>query len=34
VTRPNVMRSPEDRIVAGESVFLAWHPSSPVVLTQ
>jgi len=34
VTRPNVIRSPEDRIAGGEAVFLSWHPSSPIVLTQ
>ncbi|HEY4211043.1 MAG TPA: ABC transporter ATP-binding protein [Steroidobacteraceae bacterium] len=34
VTRPNVIRHADDRITAGESVFLSWHASSPVVLTQ
>ncbi len=34
VTRPNVVRHIEDRIAAGEAVFLSWHASSPVVLTQ
>ncbi len=34
VTRPNVIRNLEDRILADEIVYLSWHPSSPVVLTQ
>ena len=34
VTRPNVIRNLEDRIGPGELVFLSWHASSPVVLTQ
>jgi len=34
VTRPNVIRSLEDRIGADEIVYLSWHASSPVVLTQ
>ncbi len=34
VTRPNVMREPEDRIAGNETVFLSWHSSSPIVLTQ
>ena len=34
VTRPNVIRSPEDRIATGEEVYLSWHASSPLLLTQ
>jgi putrescine transport system ATP-binding protein len=34
VTAPNVERHAEDRIVWDERVHLAWHPSSPVVLTN
>ena len=34
VTRPNVVRTPEDRIAGGEEVYLSWHASSPLVLTQ
>ena len=34
VTRPNVIRSPEDRVAAGDPVYLSWHDSSPLVLTQ
>ncbi len=34
VTRPNVIRHADDRIGSNESVFLSWHASSPVVLTQ
>jgi putrescine transport system ATP-binding protein len=34
VTRPNVFRHAEDRISWEEAVWLSWHPSSPVVLTQ
>jgi len=34
VTRPNVLRHPEDRIGRDEQVYLSWHPSSPVVLTR
>jgi len=34
VTRPNFIRSPEDRIAGGEEVYLSWHASSPLVLTQ
>lgn len=34
VTRPNVIRSPEDHIAAGDPVYLSWHASSPLVLTQ
>jgi putrescine transport system ATP-binding protein len=32
VTRPNVI--PEDRIAGGEEVYLSWHASSPLILTQ
>jgi putrescine transport system ATP-binding protein len=34
VTIPNVARHPEDRITWDETVYLSWHASSPVVLTQ
>lgn len=34
VTLPNVERHAEDRISWDETVWLTWHPSSPVVLTQ
>jgi len=34
VTRPNVMRGTQDRIAASETVYLSWHASSPVVLTE
>ena len=34
VTLPNVMRHAEDRITWDETVYLSWHPSSPVVLTH
>ncbi|HEY8506715.1 MAG TPA: polyamine ABC transporter ATP-binding protein, partial [Steroidobacteraceae bacterium] len=34
VTRPNTVRHAEDRISWDETVYLSWHPSSPVVLTQ
>jgi putrescine transport system ATP-binding protein len=34
VTRPNVFRHAEDRISWEEAVWLTWHASSPVVLTQ
>ncbi len=34
VTRPNVVRHYEDRIAWDETVYLSWHASSPVVLTQ
>ena len=33
VTLPNIERHADERIVRGESVHLAWQPSSPVVLT-
>ena len=34
VTLPNTARRAEDRIAAEETVYLSWHASSPVVLTQ
>jgi ABC-type Fe3+/spermidine/putrescine transport system ATPase subunit len=34
VTRPNVIRHAEDRLAWDETVYLSWHASSPVVLTQ
>ncbi len=34
VTRPNVIRHSEDRIVWDDTVYLTWHATSPVVLTQ
>jgi len=34
VTRPNVIRTSEDGLAGGEGVFLSWHATSPVVLTQ
>jgi len=34
VTLPNVERHADDRISWDEAVWLAWHPTSPVVLTQ
>jgi putrescine transport system ATP-binding protein len=34
VTRPNVIRHAEDRLGWDETVYLSWHASSPVVLTQ
>jgi putrescine transport system ATP-binding protein len=34
VTRSNVFRNLEDRIGADETVYLSWHVSSPIVLTQ
>jgi putrescine transport system ATP-binding protein len=34
VTTPNVFRHADDRISWDETVWLSWHPSSPVVLTQ
>jgi putrescine transport system ATP-binding protein len=34
VSLPNVVRRGEDRFAAAESVYLSWHASSPVVLTQ
>ena len=34
VTLPNIARHADDRITWDETVYLTWHPSSPVVLTQ
>jgi len=34
VTRPNIVRHTDDRISWDEAVYLSWHASSPVVLTQ
>ena len=34
VTLPNIMRDAEHRIARDESVYLSWHGSSPVVLTE
>jgi len=34
VTLPNVERHDDDRISWEETVWLSWHPTSPVVLTQ
>lgn len=34
VSRPNIVRQADDRISWDETVYLSWHPSSPVVLTQ
>jgi putrescine transport system ATP-binding protein len=34
VTLPNIMRDAEHRITRDESVYLSWHSSSPVVLTE
>jgi putrescine transport system ATP-binding protein len=34
VTLPNVERHADDRISWDETVWLTWHPTSPVVLTQ
>jgi putrescine transport system ATP-binding protein len=34
VTLPNIMRDAEHRITRDESVYLSWHGSSPVVLTE
>ena len=34
VTLPNIMRDAENRITRDEAVFLSWHGSSPVVLTE
>jgi putrescine transport system ATP-binding protein len=33
VTRPNIVRRPDDRIGWDETVFLSWDASSPIVLT-
>jgi putrescine transport system ATP-binding protein len=34
VTLPNSTRAGEDRIARGETVYLGWHGSSPVLLTR
>ena len=34
ITRPNIVRQSEDRISWDEVVWLSWHPSSAIVLTQ
>ena len=34
VTLPNSIRAGEDRIARGETVYLGWHGSSPVLLTR
>jgi putrescine transport system ATP-binding protein len=34
VTLPNVQRHADDRISRDETVWLSWHPTSPVVLAQ
>lgn len=34
ISRPNIVRQADDRISWDETVYLSWHPSSPVVLTQ
>jgi putrescine transport system ATP-binding protein len=34
VSRPNIVRHAEDRISWEEPVYLSWHPSSAIVLTQ
>ncbi|MFL6547819.1 MAG: ABC transporter ATP-binding protein [Povalibacter sp.] len=34
VTQPNAYRHSEDSITWDQSVFLSWHPSSPVVLSE
>jgi putrescine transport system ATP-binding protein len=34
VTLPNIMRDAEHRIGRDEPVYLSWHGSSPVVLTE
>ena len=34
VTLPNTERHADDRISWDETVYLSWHPTSPVVLTQ
>ena len=34
VTRPNIVRQSEDRISWDEEVWLSWHSSSAIVLTQ
>ena len=34
VTLPNITRDADHRIARDESVYLSWHGSSPVVLTE
>ncbi len=34
ITRPNIVRQTEDRISWDDTVYLSWHASSPIVLTQ
>jgi putrescine transport system ATP-binding protein len=34
VTIPNVARHNDDRITWDETVYVSWHPESPVVLTR
>ncbi|HVW68735.1 MAG TPA: ABC transporter ATP-binding protein [Steroidobacteraceae bacterium] len=34
VTLPNIMRDAEHRIARDETVYLSWHGSSPIVLTE
>jgi putrescine transport system ATP-binding protein len=34
VSQPNIERQQEDRISWDETVYLSWHASSPVILTQ
>jgi putrescine transport system ATP-binding protein len=34
ISRPNIVRQADDRISWDETVYLSWHPSSPIVLTQ
>ena len=34
VTLPNVLRDAENRVARDETVYLSWHGSSPVVLTE
>jgi putrescine transport system ATP-binding protein len=34
VTQPNTVRHPEDRVTWDEQVYLHWHPTSGVVVTQ
>jgi putrescine transport system ATP-binding protein len=34
VTLPNIMRDAEHRIARDETVYLSWHSSSPVILTE
>jgi putrescine transport system ATP-binding protein len=34
VSRPNIVRQAEERISWDDTVYLSWHASSPIVLTQ